>query len=108
MGCRTTTCRLGWGPGRLAIHLWLPIPDCRGPVSWRSHKQESVALSTAEAEYIALSSAAQEAEWIRRLVSELGNGPKGPTTILKDNQPAIAMAKNSASHAMAKNWLCET
>ena len=31
-----------------------------GPVSWKSRKQDSVALSTAEAEYIGLSSAAQE------------------------------------------------
>ena len=35
-----------------------------GPVSWKSRKQESVALSTAEAEYIALSSAAQETVWL--------------------------------------------
>ena len=35
-----------------------------GPVSWRSRKQDTVALSTAEAEYIALSSAAQGCVWI--------------------------------------------
>ena len=36
-----------------------------GAVSWRSKKQTCVALSTAEAEYVALASAAQEAIWIR-------------------------------------------
>ncbi len=64
-----------------------------GPVSWKSRKQESVALSTAEAEYIDLSSAAQETVWIRRLITELGNEPEGPTTLMEDNQSAIAMAR---------------
>ena len=36
-------------------------------------KQDTVALSTAEAEYVALSSAAQKCVWMRRLNSELGN-----------------------------------
>ena len=36
-----------------------------------------VALSTAEAEYMALASAAQEAVWMRQLTTELGNGQKG-------------------------------
>ena len=35
------------------------------PVTWRSNKQSCIALSTAEAEYMALSSAAQEAIWLR-------------------------------------------
>ena len=38
-----------------------------GAVTWRSKKQSCVALSTAEAEYMALSSAAQEAVWLRQL-----------------------------------------
>ena len=38
---------------------------CVAAVSWRSKKQKCVALSTAEAEYMALASAAQEAVWIR-------------------------------------------
>ena len=74
-----------------------------GPVSWKSRKQESVALSTAEAEYIALSSAAQETVWIRRLVTELGNEPEGPTTLMEDNQSSIAMAKNPQFHGRAKH-----
>ena len=40
-------------------------------ISWRSRKQTSVALSSAEAEYVALSSAVQEAIWLKRLIVEL-------------------------------------
>ena len=58
-------------------------------VSWRSKKQTSVALSTAEAEYVALSSAVQEAIWMRQLILELGNSPTKSTVIFKDNQSAI-------------------
>jgi hypothetical protein len=41
-------------------------------VSWKSSKQDTVADSTTEAEYIATSEAAKEAVWIRKFVSELG------------------------------------
>ena len=56
-----------------------------GAVSWRSKKQECVALSTTEAEYVALASAAQESVWLRKLIAELESPPKGPTTIFLDN-----------------------
>lgn len=65
-----------------------------GAVSWSSKKQKCVALSTAEAEYVALSSAAQESVWLRQLMTELGSTPDKPTLILEDNQSAIAMTKN--------------
>ena len=42
-------------------------------VSWKSRKQTCVALSTAEAEYIALASATQEATWMRQLLEDLQN-----------------------------------
>ena len=74
-----------------------------GPVSWRSGKQGTVALSTAEAEYVALSSAVQESVWMRRLLSELEYPPGGPTTILEDNQSSIAMARNPKFHGRAKH-----
>ena len=72
-------------------------------MSWRSKKQDTVTLSTAEAEYVALSSATQECVWMRRLNSELGNPPKGPTTILEDNQFSIAVARNAQFHRRAKH-----
>ena len=43
-----------------------------GPILWRSKKQKCVALSTVEAEYVALSGAAQEFLWLRQLEVELG------------------------------------
>ena len=74
-----------------------------GPVSWRSKKQSSVALSTAEAEYVAHSGAAQESIWLRQLLTELGNPPLGQTTIFEDNQSAIAMSGNPQFHGRAKH-----
>ena len=74
-----------------------------GPVSWKSRKQNTVALSTAEAEYVALSTATQECMWMQKLLSELGNPPDGPTTILEDNQSSIAMARNPQFHGRAKH-----
>jgi hypothetical protein len=74
-----------------------------GAVTWRSKKQSCVALSTAEAEYMALSSAAQEAVWLRQLTAELGSSPETATTIFEDNQSAIAMTKNPQFHGRAKH-----
>ena len=39
-------------------------------ISWKSHKQTCVSLLTAEAEYVALLSAVQEAVWLRQLYKE--------------------------------------
>ena len=50
-------------------------------VSWRSRKQASVALSTAEAEYIALSATAQEALRIRQLIGDITAGSICPMEI---------------------------
>ena len=66
-----------------------------GAISWLSQKQSTVALSTAEAEYIALGSATQEAIWLNQLLTDLRIDTKGSIEILEDNQSAIAMAKNS-------------
>ena len=65
-----------------------------GAITLSSRKQRSVALSTVEAEYMALSIATQEAIWLRQLQEELGVTESGPTLIYEDNQGAISMAKN--------------
>ena len=74
-------------------------------ISWRSKKQTSVALSTAEAEYIALSSSVQEAIWLKQLTSELSceHSSSKATVIYEDNQSAISLAGNPQFHGRAKH-----
>ena len=74
-----------------------------GPVSWQSCKQSCVALSTAEAEYIALASAAQEAIWLSRLLAEITNKPVKSMVINEDNQLAICLSKNPQFHGRSKH-----
>ena len=75
----------------------------KGAVSWLSKKQATVALSTTEAEYVALSGATQEAIWLRRLLTDVGKPLAEPVVINEDNQGAIAMAKNPVGHARTKH-----
>ena len=72
-------------------------------VSWKSGKQTCVALSTAEAEYIALSATVQEAVWFQQLMSELSNESIQEITILEDNQSVICLAKNQQVHGRTKH-----
>ena len=64
-------------------------------ISWKGNKQTCVALSTAEAEYVALSAAGQEALWLQQLVSDLLNTSIQETTLLEDNHAAICLEKIS-------------
>ena len=62
-------------------------------ITWQSKKQSYVALSTVEAEYVALSGAAQEAVWLKQLNQDL-TGISEPVVIYEDNQSAIVIARN--------------
>lgn len=64
------------------------------PISWNSAKQTCIALSTAEAEYYALSSAAQEAVWIQKLLRDLRYTEDEPITIYEDNQATMCIARD--------------
>lgn len=79
------------------------FPMSNGPISWLSKKQGIVTLSTAEAEYVALTMAAQEAVWIRRLLTDLKVPQDHPTVLMEDNQGAICIAKNPVSHSRTKH-----
>jgi hypothetical protein len=74
-----------------------------GVVSWTSKKQNTVALSTTEAEYMALSHTTKEAIWLRGLLRELGYTQNQATTIFEDNQSCINLAKNPVHHARSKH-----
>lgn len=61
-------------------------------ISWMSRKQKSVALSTAEAEYIAASLLSCEVVWLRKLFSELFGHVLDTTVIFYDNQSGIRLS----------------
>ena len=72
-------------------------------ITWSSRRQQTVARSSTEAEYVALSAASQECIWLRRLVESLGIKIDLPTTIFEDNQGAIDIAKNPKHHGRTKH-----
>jgi hypothetical protein len=72
-------------------------------VSWRSKLQPVVALSTTEAEYIALCSAGQEAVPLRRLLEFLLVPPGGATIIYEDNMGALHLSANPVLHQRSKH-----
>jgi hypothetical protein len=73
------------------------------PIAWSARKQSLIALSTAEAEYIALTSVARELLYIQLLLEELYGPVKTPIQIHCDNQGAIALASNDKFHARTKH-----
>uniref|UniRef100_A0AAV1UAD0 Uncharacterized protein n=1 Tax=Peronospora matthiolae TaxID=2874970 RepID=A0AAV1UAD0_9STRA len=73
-------------------------------IGWRRKKQRTVALSSTEAEYMALSEATQEAVWLRVFLCELGEMTSNQAVkIFEDDQGSIALAKNPEFHKRTKH-----
>lgn len=73
-------------------------------VSWASRKQKSVALSSCEAEYIALSQSTSEGCWIRSILLDLDVIDNSVSIhIYCDNESAIRVAKNPENHKRLKH-----
>ena len=71
-------------------------------VSWASRKQTSVALSTAEAEYIAAGSCCTQLLWMKYTLEDYGlKFNKIP--IMCDNTSAIMISKNPVLHSRTKH-----
>jgi hypothetical protein len=73
------------------------------PIVWASRKQTLVALSSTEAEYIALSEATQEAICLRRLLEDFNQQITGPTVIYEDNQSCIKLLQDERSSHRTKH-----
>jgi hypothetical protein len=73
------------------------------PISWQSKRQNTVALSSTEAEYIATKEVTKEAIWLRRLFADLGHPQDSPTTLYEDNTATIALARNPRQHNRTKH-----
>jgi hypothetical protein len=73
------------------------------PISWCSKKEQVVALSSCEAEYIAASMCATQATWLKTLIEEVTSVDSEAVTIKVDNVSAINLAKNPISHGRSKH-----
>lgn len=73
------------------------------PITWQSKLQPLVALSSTEAEYLALSTTAQENICIKFLLRDWGYKIMMPTTIYCDNQGAIQLTINHAQHKRTRH-----
>ena len=102
--CPTDKLNLLWG---FVDSDWAGCPDSRkstsgyalmlngAAIAWKSKRQSVVALSSAEAEFVAASSLVHEVIYIRRLLENLGFPQSEPTAILEDNRTCIAWSEGS-------------
>ncbi|CAL2228538.1 unnamed protein product [Prunus armeniaca] len=73
-----------------------------GPISWRTVLQSISALSTIEAEYMALTKTSKEVVWLKRLAKEFGMA-QDLVVIQSDSQSAICLVKNQVFHGRSKH-----
>lgn len=72
-------------------------------ISWKTRKQQTVALSTCEAEYMALASAIQECLYLEQLLRGIDAYEYAQTKVYEDNQGAIALARNPVNRQRCKH-----
>ena len=71
-------------------------------ISWTSTKQNSIALSTAEAEYVASGTCVAQILWIKNQLEDYGMSLKN-IPVMCDNTSAINLAKNPIVHSCTKH-----
>jgi hypothetical protein len=73
-----------------------------GAITWKSRKQQSIALSTTEAEFMAACEAAKEVVWLTKLFEDISSLRETPV-IQIDNQGAIKLIRNPEFHSRTKH-----
>ena len=74
-----------------------------GLIAWGSRKQGCVALSSTEAEFVALAEGCRELIWARKLLEEIGEGDFDPTVVYEDNQSVIKMVDSDKTERKSKH-----
>lgn len=74
-----------------------------GPVAWASHHDCTVALSTAESEYMAGARGAKQLQWLYSFMAKLNLHQPRPAILLCDNQSAIDLSKSTKNHSKIKH-----
>lgn len=73
------------------------------PLTWRSKKQPTVSLSSAEAEYRAMAKTTKEIIWLIHLLEDIFVEVPKPVNLLCDNKSAIHIATNPVFHERTKH-----
>ena len=89
-------------PGRRSTSGWIFLLN-GAAVSWSSKPQQTAALSSTEAEYIAACSATQETMYLRAVLRDLGFAQGEATPLHADNTGCIQIANNPVFHARTKH-----
>jgi hypothetical protein len=95
-----------WGSDtdtRRSTGAYISKLGCGGAISWSSRLQQSTALSSTEAEYMAACDAAKEAIYMRGLLANLGFEQKGAAVVREDNQGCIALTSSAMLHQRTKH-----
>lgn len=87
--------------GRSTTGYVFYLNEC--PISWCSQKQDTLALSSCEAEFMAATEAAKQAIWLQDLLEEVTGKSSGKVMIKIDNKSAIALTKNPVFHGRSKH-----
>ena len=76
----------------------------KGPlISYKSKKQNIVALSSCEAEYVSMTVAIQEAKFLSQLLADMTCNDRASVTMFVDNQGTLNLAKNPVHHQRSKH-----
>jgi hypothetical protein len=92
----------------LLIYLVIPIRTMpvailgRSLVSWSSKKQNLIALSIAEAEYVAVGACCAQLLWMKQMLSD-HSCEFSKIPLLCDNESAIKLANNAVQHSRTKH-----
>ena len=79
------------------------VSEFSSVICWSSRKQQTVALSSTEVQYMSISFAAQECVYLLSLVQILSLDLDGPVLLHGDNQGAIKLAQNAITHSRNKH-----
>ncbi|MBW0461685.1 hypothetical protein O181_001400 [Austropuccinia psidii MF-1] len=90
------------GEGNRSTHGYI-IFHGKNPIGWQSKRQITIASSTAQAEYMALSFAAKEMLWLYNLFFDILKNPI--PTLYSDNRTAVGISTESMNRKQTRHLI---